>query len=170
MGRKKILEKRMQRLMAKKQSLTARALASQDASEVRSINEQLEDVNAEIQETQEEIDAIDDEPTKGEPAANGPDEPVQQRSNPPVGAQHVNAGVVGGMVGSFNQQTNSTQQRSNDDPFATMEYRNAFKAYVQTGAPIPSNLTQRAGGDPGPTVTADLGAIIPTTIGNFTPP
>lgn len=169
MGRKKILEKRMQRLMAKKQSLTARALASQDANEVRSINEQLEDVNAEIQETQEEIDAIEDEPTDGNPATTGasePDEPVQQRSNPPAGAQHVNGGIVGGIVGSFSQQTGSTQQRSNDDPYASMEYRNAFKAYVQTGTPIPSNLSQRAGGDPGPTVTTDLGAIIPSTIMN----
>lgn len=47
-----------------------------------------------------------------------------------------------------------------------MEYRIAFKDYVQRGIPIPSNLTQRAGGDPGPTVAADIGAIIPETILN----
>lgn len=47
-----------------------------------------------------------------------------------------------------------------------MEYREAFKAYVQRGTPIPADLTQRAGGDAGPTVAADLGMIIPTTIMN----
>ena len=38
MGRKAILEKRLQRLQAKKQKLKERALSSQDAAEVRSIN------------------------------------------------------------------------------------------------------------------------------------
>ena len=41
MGRKKILEKRLSRLKAKKDKLKSRALASQDAAEVRSINEEL---------------------------------------------------------------------------------------------------------------------------------
>lgn len=158
MGRKKILEKRMQRLQAKKNTLTQRALASQDANEVRSINEQLADINDEIAETQEEIDAIPDE-TPAEPT---PTDPPEQRSNIPTNAQLVNGGIAGNVVGSFNQN----QQRSNDDPYATLEYRNAFKAYVQNGTPIPANLIQRAGGDAGPTVAADLGAIIPTTIMN----
>ena len=57
------------------------------------------------------------------------------------------------------------QQRSTDsDPYATVEYRNAFKDYVQKGTPIPSEL--RAGGDKGTTATADIGMIIPTTIMN----
>ena len=53
--RKKTLEKRLARLTAKKTSLQERALASQDAAEVRSINEQLADINAEIEETQNEL-------------------------------------------------------------------------------------------------------------------
>lgn len=160
MGRKKVLEKRLARLQAKKTKLTERALASQDAAEVRSINEELEDVNAEIAETQDEIDAIDAEPQADPEPQVDPD---QQRSAVPQGAQHVNANIP---LATFGQQTNMTQQRNNDDPYATMEYRMAFKAYVQTGAEIPSSLTQRAGGDKGPTVAADIGAIIPTTIMN----
>lgn len=160
MGRKKVLEKRLARLQAKKTKLTERALASQDAAEVRSINEELEDVNAEITETQDEIDAIDAEPQADPEPQVDPD---QQRSAVPQGAQHVNANIP---LATFGQQTNMTQQRNNDDPYATMEYRMAFKAYVQTGAEIPSSLTQRAGGDKGPTVAADIGAIIPTTIMN----
>lgn len=163
MGRKKILEKRLARLQAKKTKLTERALASQDAAEVRSINEELTELNEEINETQEEIDAIEEEQRGGDPTSNpleGGTEP-QQRNAAPVNAQHVNGGIVRGV---FGQQTG--QQRSNEDPYGTMEYRMAFKDYVQRGTPIPSNLIQRAGGDQGPTVAADLGMIIPTTIMN----
>ena len=155
MGRKKVLEKRLARLQAKKTKLTERALASQDAAEVRSINEELSELNEEIAETQEEIDAI------GEPDPKP--EPKQQRSNPPVGAQQVNNKIP---MASYSQNPAGTQQRENKDPYASMEYREAFKAYVQRGTPIPADLTQRAGGDAGPTVAADLGMIIPTTIMN----
>lgn len=163
MGRKKILEKRLARLQAKKTKLTERALASQDAAEVRSINEELSELNEEINETQEEIDAIEDDTREGDPTSNpaeGGTDP-QQRSAVPANAQFVNGGIS---LGSFGQQTG--QQRNNDDPYATLEYRTAFKDYVQRGTPIPSELIQRADGDPGPTVAADLGMIIPTTIMN----
>ena len=155
MGRKKVLEKRLARLQAKKTKLTERALASQDAAEVRGINEELSELNVVIAETQEEIDAI------GEPDPKP--EPNQQRSNPPVGAQQVNNKIP---MASYSQNPAGTQQRENKDPYASMEYREAFKAYVQRGTPIPADLTQRAGGDAGPTVAADLGMIIPTTIMN----
>jgi HK97 family phage major capsid protein len=156
-GRKKVLEKRLARLQAKKTKLTERALASQDAAEVRSINEELGELNEEIAETQEEIDTIEEVTPDPEP------DPNQQRSNPPVGAQQVNNGIP---MASYSQNPAGTQQRENKDPYASMEYREAFKAYVQRGTPIPENLTQRAGGDAGPTVAADLGMIIPTTIMN----
>lgn len=147
MGRKKILEKRLARLQKKKDTLTQRALASEDAAEVRSINEELAELNEEIEETQEEIDAIPDE------------DPDQQRSAVPANAQLVN----GIPLATFQQG----QQQRSEDPFGSMEYREAFKAYVQKGTPIPSELVQtRAGGDAGPTVAADIGAIIPTTIMN----
>lgn len=157
MGRKKVLEKRLARLQAKKTKLTERALASQDAAEVRSINEELGELNEEIAETQEEIDTIEEVTPDPEP------DPNQQRSNPPVGAQQVNNGIP---MASYSQNPAGTQQRENKDPYDSMEYREAFKAYVQRGTPIPENLTQRAGGDAGPTVAADLGMIIPTTIMN----
>lgn len=171
MGRKKILEKRLQRLQEKKQKLKDRALASQDAAEVRSINEQLEDVNAEIGETEEEIKAINEE--AGEPtSSNDPDDPVndpaatpQQRGFVPVTGTGEPVGMTT-VRGAYGQQTNMTGQRSNEDPYATLEYRNAFKNYVQRGIAIPENLVQRAGGDPGPTLATELGAIIPTTIMN----
>lgn len=156
MGRKKILEKRLTRLQAKKNDLAARAKASEDAAEVRSINEQIEDVNAEIEETQEEINAIDVEEEARQAEANSQ---METRELPPAGAQLVN----GNVVGSFGAPTAATQTRENADPFATMEYRQAFMRYAQTGEAIPENLIQRDGM---PANTNTLGATIPTTVLN----
>lgn len=155
MGRKKILEKRLARLMAKKQALATRAQASQDSNEVRSINEELEDVNAEITETQEEIDAITEEETE---AAK-----VDTRSVVPANATLVN----GTVAGSYTQNTNITQARENSDPYATMEYRQAFMRYAQTGAQTAGVLeVDMSTRDGSPANTTTLGATIPTTILN----
>lgn len=142
--RKAFLEKRLARLLAKKESMAQRAQASEDAAEVRSITEQLEELNAEIDETREELDAIKAEETRA--------------AQPPANATPVNAGIVG----AFSQPT--AQQRAADvDPYSTMEYRRAFMKHAQTGAPIPADLIKR---DNVPANTTDLGAIIPTTVLN----
>lgn len=152
--RKKFLEKRMLRLQTKKKKLDERCAASTDVNEVRRLTEELDELNEEIAETQEELDAIAEDEGEGE---------GEQRNSPPANATPVNNGIVGQTLGTFNPG----QQRSEDDPYGTMEYRMAFKAYVQRGTPIPANLIQkRAGGDPGPSVLEDLGMIIPSTIMN----
>ena len=145
-----ILRKRMQRLIDKRDKLTERGLSSEDANEVRSINETVADINAEISEIREEIEAIESEQREAEKEA------VETREVIPAGAQIVNANVNG----SFGQVT--TQVR-NDDPFATLEYRQAFKKYAQTGEIIPVSLYQRDGM---PANTDSLGATIPTTVLN----
>ena len=58
MRRKKILEKRLARLQAKKAKLAERCNASTDVNEVRSLTDELNELNEEIEETQEEIDAV----------------------------------------------------------------------------------------------------------------
>lgn len=146
--RKKILEKRLARLKAKKTSLQERALASQDVAEVRSINDEIEDINAEIDECQDELDAIAEEERSATPVPAGT----------PVPATAELRGVA-----SFAQ---NLEKRDDSDPYATLEYREAFKAFVQRGIPISEELTKRAGGDPGVTIAEDLGLIIPTTIMN----
>lgn len=154
--RKSILEKRLARLMKKRDELKARALASEDVAEVRSINEQIEDVNGDIAETQEEIKAIeadDNAAAQAQAQANGEGE---NRSAPPANATLVNGQAVAG----FNMGATANQQRENTDPFATLEYRQAFMKYAQTGAEIPVNLYQRDGM---PANTNTLGATIPTT-------
>lgn len=147
--RKSILEKRLQRLQAKLNTLTQRANASNDVAEIRSLTEQVADVNAEIAETQAELDEIIAEEQRAA-AAEG-----ETRAAVPANATLVN----GNVNGTFTQNT-AVQTRENVDPFGTLEYRRAFMRYAQTGEPIPANLIQRDGM---PTNTDSIGATIPTT-------
>ena len=131
--RKDILTKKLARLQKKAADMKARALASEDVNEVRSITADLEDVNAEIAETQEELAAIEAE----ERSAN----------QKPDDAELVNGKKVfeGG-------------QKRELQPTETLEYRQAFMRYVQTG-----NAEIRAGEV---ITTADTGAAIPLTVMN----
>ena len=135
--RKKILEKRLARLQSKRAALIARGNASEDVNEVRSINEQVTDIDAEISETQEEIQAID--------AAE-----AEARS-----ASETAAPVNGQIVGAFT----TAETRSEED--TEMEYRQAFMAYVQKGTPIPAELRN------GEAISInETGAAIPITVMN----
>lgn len=137
MGRKKILEKRMQRLIAKKESLASRCNASNDVNEVRSLTSELEDVNAEIEETQAELDAIAEEEASQEARAKAPE----------------TAQLVGGEVlGAFSTK----KEERSEDFLESMEYRSAFMKYVQTGAAITRNGEVIS--------TNETGAAIPLTI------
>lgn len=157
--RKSILEKKLARLVGKREELKKRALASEDVNEVRSINSQLEDLNAEIEETQGELDAIAEEERAAQAAAQAAaNEPATRSANIPASAQLVN----GGVVGSFNTPPQATQTRENENPLERMEYRQAFMRYVQTGAAIPAEA--RAGV---PISTDDTGTAIPLTIMNM---
>lgn len=139
MGRKKILEKRMQRLIAKKESLASRCKASTDANEVRSLTSELEDVNAEIEETQAELDAIAEEEASQEARGKAPE----------------NAQLVGGeILGAFSAK--KEEERKDDNYLESMEYRSAFMKYVQNGTPIVRNGEAIS--------TTDTGAAIPLTI------
>ena len=146
--RKKILEQRMSRLMAKKAKLNERCTASADVNEVRSLTEQLEDVNAEIAETQAELDAINEEERSAQAQTAG-----EQRSAVPAGATLVNGEVVA-------TTANPEAQRS-EDPTSSMEYRKAFMNYVQKGIAIPA---EKRNGEV--ITTNDTGVAIPMTIMN----
>lgn len=154
MGRKKFLEKRLNRLIAKKTKLTERCDVSTDAAEVRELTDQLEDINDEIAEIRDELNEIESEERQAE-------EEAEKRELPPAGATLVN----GKVVGSFGQAKTDdyTQTRENEDPFGTIEYRKAFMKYAQTGAAIPDSFAQR---DNNSANTNTLGATIPTTVLN----
>ena len=155
MGRRKFLEKRLNRLLEKR---------STDAAEVRSINDQIADINADIAEVREEIDLIDSETrdgaqqgSAGHPAAAGAEgdaEGQESRGLVPENARLVNP------VGSFRQTNGQTQARE-ENPLGTMEYRTAFREYFMNGTPIPAEIRS---GDAISTV--ETGAAIPMTIMN----
>ena len=137
---RKYLEKRLAKLIAKKEELKNRALASQDTDEVRGIQTSLSEIDTEISEINAEIAKLDNDESR----------------SVPDNAVHVNGNILGNTLGKFEPQ------KRDDDIFASMEYRMAFKDYVQKGTPIPEKFSMRAGGDAGVTTTQDIGALIPT--------
>lgn len=146
MKRSEVLTKRMNRLKEKQSKLMKRAMESTDAAEVRSINEQLEELNSDIEDLQDEIDvALEEE---------------EERSAPPANAKRVNDVTP---EGTLRQSTVMTADTRNTDPYGTLEYRQAFMRYAQTGEMIPDTLAKRDGT---PANTDTLGATIPTTILN----
>ena len=152
MKRKEFLQKKLNRLNAKKQTLLDRSKASTDAAEVRAINEQMEEINDEIDEVNEELAAIDED----QRAAEQTD--LEQRDQVPANAKKINADVVG----SFGQITSVKEKREEEDPLSSMEYRMAFKEYIQRGTPIPKMETRN-----GEAIsTNETGALIPMTIMN----
>lgn len=146
--RKKVLTKRMLKLKNRLQELRARALASDSADEVRSINQQMAEITEDINDIQEELDAIEAESRGSEP------EGEERQQLPPAGAEQVN----GNVVGAFGQRT---QQRTDESMLESMEYRQAFRRLMCQGTPIPAEL--RAGDA---ISTTDTQAMIPLTIMN----
>lgn len=148
---KAYFEKRMARLIAKRDAMKQTALNSQDVNEVRSINAQLEEINADIEECREAIEQFDAEERSAQPTA----------AQPPADAKRVNGDVA--VMAGFTTPATPTQKREDVDVYASMEYREAFKAYAQRGVPIPAKFEQRDGM---PANTDTLGATIPTTVLN----
>lgn len=142
--RKKALEKRLARLETKKNTLVQRAMTSTDADEVRSINEQLADLNDDIEETREELSALEAEET---------------REQAPAIAEKRNAEARDLMLGSFQKAEAKAEEERSEDKTSTMEYRQAFMNFVQKGTP----MTMRNGEVIN---TADTGAAIPMTVMN----
>lgn len=151
---KAYFEKRMARLIAKRDAMKQTALNSQDVNEVRSINAQIEELNADIDECREAIAQYEAEEQRAAQDA-------QRSAQPPADAKRVNGDVA--VMAGFTTPVVATQQRENVDPYSTMEYREAFKAYAQRGVPIPAKFEQRDGM---PANTDTLGATIPTTVLN----
>ncbi len=142
---KKYFLERQAKLMEKKSNLTERANASTDVNEVRSIGNELTEINEELAMIARQLVAIEDE--------------EKRASVVPATAERVNAGVVNA---SF--KTAEPAKREKENVYASMEYRMAFKDYVQKGIAIPTELLAKR--DIDTTNTNDLGNIIPETIMN----
>lgn len=111
---------------------------STDVNEARNSMDLLEGVNAELTEARTQLATLEAEEAR------------QAQGN---GAGFVPTATYGQNNGG------AGQQRSGNDPRSTMEYRTAFKDYVQTG--VRNNLLVRAEGE---NVSTDLGVLLPNTI------
>lgn len=152
------LKRVIARLTARESELQAAIRAAQTADEVRSLGETLENIRRELNEAKDQLDALEEEEQDDSPEEDaGGEERNEQFS----------AMERRGMTPVFRQPAPEARDLG---PTGTLEYRRAFMAFVQRGTPIPEDLTarihaeQRAGGDTGTTVAADIGAIIPETI------
>lgn len=137
------LKKRLSRLQAKKQRLSERCAASTEATEVRELTEELDEVNEEIADTQAEIEEAEEEERAKAQA-------VEARNAVPAQAQLVNGTVVA--------SAKTTEERKDEKYENTMEYRQAFMRYVQKGEAITRNGEVIS--------TTDTGAAIPETVMN----
>jgi HK97 family phage major capsid protein len=159
--RKDRLKAKLLRLRAKAQSLDSRCAASTDATEVRMLTEQRAEVQADIDDVTAELAEIEaDEQRSAVPTAS---------TAIPASAQAVN----GNITASFSASP-ATTARSNENPFESMEYREAFMAYVQRGVKLPAEIVSRcndfrnslpAEQRSGVAITTvDTGAAIPLTV------
>lgn len=143
---KKLIEKRNARIAQIRSAIEA----STDVNEVRSLTNEAAQLQDEVRDAETKLHEIEDEEARSAAAA-------QANNGVPANAQLHNPQVNG----SFTQAT--AQTRDNEEPTASMEYRQAFMKYVQDGTPIPSNVLARAGVAINAT---DTGAAIPITIMN----
>ena len=142
----------------RKAELKTRSQKSEDVTELRSINTELDTLNVEIAELRAMIDALpdeDDENNNSNPEHFVPN--GENRNSNPGGfnpiASYTNIG------GPTRRSTGEEE-----DIYSTIEYRQAFKRYVVEGTPLPEEYTQKRSNEL--TVTSDLGAVIPTNILN----
>ena len=120
---------------------------SEDITEVRALGVELESVNAELNEAKTQLANLEAEEQRSA---------MQNAETPdgvPANATHVN----GNVRGSFT----TGESRANVNPLESMEYRQAFMAYVQSGTAIPAEFRS---GDA--ISTNETGAAIPMTIMN----
>lgn len=148
---KKFLQDLVSKKTAKINEIRNKINTSTSVDEVRSLTADAEALQAEVREAEAKIAEIEAEEAR-QAAAQG-----ETRSAVPADAQLVN----GNIAASFGQP--AAQQREGEDPLASMEYRSAFKAYVQNGTAIPADVLKRAGEA---ISTVETGAAIPLTIMN----
>lgn len=112
------------------------------ADEVRSLGDELTSVETELRNAQSQLNALEEQEKRDN----------KQKQFDPMAA-----------IVTVPMPANGQQRSENEDPRASMEYRTAFKNYIQRGE-IDKNVLQfekRAGASGAST---DLGVLIPTTV------
>ncbi len=121
---------------------------SESADEVRSLGETLNSVLEELEDAKKQLEDADGANSNAGDSGN---DGTEGRSKIPNTAEH--RGLNPAAMNNFNM--NQPQQRS-ENPLDSLEYRQAFKEYVTTGA-----WNYRADAT---LVTSDIGKVIPNTI------
>lgn len=116
---KDFLKKLIKAKQARLDQIRSAIDASTDVNEVRSLTAEAEQIQNEMREAQDQLNVIEAEEQRN----------AQQQI--PADAQLHNPQVNG----SFRQASADAENRD-EDPTSTMEYRQAFMAYVQNGTPI----------------------------------
>lgn len=145
MRHSEFLKKQISALKDKMQNLRSQIDASQSLEEVRNLTAQLEEARASLGEFEDELRQVEADNNKTEEHRGEGMNPQASFSQNP-------------------QPTNETPRREGLDT-SSMEYRQAFMEYVQRGT-VNSTLIERAGGDPGFTITPEIGMLIPDTMLN----
>lgn len=155
---KKFLEDLIARKKSEVEKLEARMKDSQNADEVRSIGDTLLALRDEINEAEKQLAELDSKDDSSEPDTMSADDKDNARStklNP---------------LATFSNLATDNSVRADEDVRSTMEYRKAFKDYIQTGAIADvlqfrnnrnGEIVKRADT---PLQSADLGVLLPTTV------
>ena len=149
---KKKLEARKAKLEKKRDELIKRSEDSHDVEEVRAIGDRLRDIVEDLRDVEDDLLAIaEEEAGERKPDEGGEDGGEDGRRSAGVGNFRA--------LGTYG--ANKAESRTIDDPTSTLEYRKAFRAFVASGKPIPSELRADAN-----TTTGDVSSVIPTVIMN----
>lgn len=144
----------LKKLIAKKEkeeaAIRAKIEKSESAQEVRELGETLKTILDELQEAKDKLAEMDDNTDTNEPQSDT----TPQQSEPQRCAFNP---AMARSLGSFKMAT--SEQRTGN-ALDSMEYRQAFMRYVQTGE---WNYQKRADET---LITSDVGKIIPNTIMN----
>ena len=137
---------------------------SEDINEVRSLGENLIALRDEINEAEEQLKELEkndnnDDDGEGEEGRN---QNPNAEGNEGRSANGFNPNAVFNVLGSFDMNQRG-QEENNDDPRATMEYRQAFMNYIQRGDVNREVLQFEQRADITGTAS-DLGVLIPTTV------
>ena len=140
---KKFLQDLIAAKTAKINEIRTKINASTSVDEVRTLTSDAEALQAEIRDAEAQLAKLEADEAKA--AAEG-----ESRSAVPANATLVN--------GTVKASVQTPDARTSENVLESMEYRQAFKAYVQAGTPIPAELRGSAN------TTAETGAAIPLTI------
>ncbi len=143
----KLLNRKKQEL----EDLQARMKSSQDLAEIRALGENLLKLRDEINDAEEQLRALDvkekeeaqKEKQEEEEKAKENEEKASERQMSPLAMYSL-------------KKTEERKMKGRD----SLEYRNAFKDYVQKG--IKSTILESR--DDGPSTTSDLGVLVPNTV------